>query len=146
MRTLLTLTLVAAVAYGAACTRNGYYGDDCNTACGSCKDDVSCNKNDGKCSDGCAPGWTGDKCNVAQCFGQDGDAGCAENGKCVAPDYCVCGESGAQVVGLKRNFNGVEGINCVSLRRDGIKGAGIALVVMFVSISSCGLIAEKNRK
>jgi len=70
----------------------------------------------------------------------------AENGKCVAPNYCVCGESGAQVVGLKRTYDGIEGINCVSLRRDGIKGAGIALIVMFVSISTCGLIAEKNRK
>merc|ERR1739848_586087 len=145
MRTLLTLTLVAAVAYGAACTRSGYYGDNCNTACGSCKDGANC-LSDGKCPGDCATGWTGDKCDVAQCFGKDGDAGCAEQGKCVAPNYCVCGESGAQVVGLKRNFDGIEGTNCVSLRRDGIKGAGIALVVMFVSISSCGLIAEKNRK
>lgn len=144
MRTLLTLTLVAAVAYGA-CNRPGYYGDDCNTACGSCANG-DCDK-DGICPGKvCETGWTGDKCDTAQCFGQDGDAGCAENGKCVAPNYCVCGESGAQVVGLKRTYDGIEGINCVSLRRDGIKGAGIALIVMFVSISTCGLIAEKNRK
>merc|ERR1711994_2301 len=146
MRTLLTLTLVAAVAYGA-CYRPGYYGDDCNTACGSCKDDAVCDKKNGNCpAGGCADGWSGDKCDIAECFGQAGDAGCAENGKCVAPNYCVCGESGAQVVGLKRTYDGIEGINCVSLRRDGIKGAGIALIVMFVSISTCGLIAEKNRK
>jgi hypothetical protein len=39
-----------------------------------------------------------------------------------------------------------EGIDCVSLRKDGIMGAGVALIVMTVAIAICGGIAEKNGK
>lgn len=84
------------------------------------------------------------KAKIAQhqkCFG---DTGCAEGGSCVAPNYCVCGESGAQTVGLKRNYDGIEGINCVNLRKDGLIGCVIAFIVLGVSISFCGLVAEKR--
>lgn len=74
-------------------------------------------------------------CNVPVCWGS---AGCAEEGECVAPNYCICGKSGAQVVGKQVRNDGIEGIDCVSLRKDGIVGAGIAMIVMFVSISFCG--------
>ena len=59
----------------------------------------------------CNKGWKGDRCAEPICFG---DNGCAEGGKCVAPDYCVCGEAGAQTVGIYRDFDGTKGTNCVS--------------------------------
>ena len=40
----------------------------------------------------------------------------------------------------------VEGIECISLRLDGLKGFFIALAVLIVSISTCGFIANKNGK
>jgi len=143
MRFILLAALAFAGVLAKECTTPGYYGDDCNSICGMCKDDAVCDK-DGKCPDGkCADGWSGDVCKTAECFG---NAGCSEGGKCVAPDYCVCGELGAQIVGKQVNKNGVEGTDCVSLRKDGIKGAGIAMVVMFLSIGFCGTVERMRNK
>ena len=44
------------------------------------------------------------------------------------------------VVGGQSVNDKVEGINCVSLRADGFKGSLIALAVMTISISFCGLL------
>jgi len=138
MKLLLLLALTICSATALKC-RTGYYGSDCNVACGACKTGT-CNEKTGACTGGCDDGWNGNKCDEPECFKSEG--GCAEGGKCVAPNYCVCGESGAQVVGIKND----QGVNCVSLRKDGIKGAFIAIAVMAGSISLCGLIAEKNKK
>jgi len=140
MRFILLASL-AIVGAMAAC-ESGYYGENCDALCGMCKDDKPCTA-DGKCPDGCAKGWAGDLCKDAQCFG---GAGCSEGGKCVAPDYCVCGELGAQIVGKEVNKGGVVGTDCVSLRKDGIKGAGIAMVVMFLSIGFCGTVERMRNK
>merc|ERR1711997_367452 len=119
MKLLVLLAVIVGAATAANC-RAGYYGSDCNVACGACKDGASCNK-DGACAKGCEDGWSGKNCDIAECFKNEG--GCAEGGKCVAPNYCVCGEVGAQVVGITDADGNV---NCVSLRKDGIKGAFIA--------------------
>merc|ERR1712088_1127317 len=74
---------------------------------------------------------------------------CSEGCECVAPNHCVCGESGAQIVAKKGTYpdeNGQEGYNCVSLRKDGIWGAGLALIVVTVSISICGGIERSLNK
>jgi hypothetical protein len=140
MKLLVLLAVIVGAATAANC-RAGYWGSDCNVACGACKDNAACDKNTGKCPKGCETGWNGANCDSAECFTNDG--GCAEGGKCVAPNYCVCGEVGAQVVGITDPDGNV---NCVSLRKDGIKGAFIAIAVMAGSISLCGLIAEKGKK
>jgi hypothetical protein len=48
--------------------------------------------------------------------------------------------------GLYENDKGeqVEGIQCISLRLDGIKGFFIALAVLIISISTCGFVANKK--
>jgi len=138
MKLFITLALVA-VAAQAAC-RVGYYGDNCNNACSTGCGDEGCNA-DGTCTaSACETGWSGEKCETPKCFSD----GCAYDGKCVAPNYCTCGKAGAQVVGIERDFDGIVGTNCVSLRRDGIMGAGIALVVMACSITTCGFIANSK--
>jgi len=143
-----TILLFVCVAYAAAQVkecRPGYWGDDCNNACGACEGADTCNKVNGACtSAACQVGYessSDNKCDIPICFA---DQGCDNGGKCVAPNYCVCGEAGAQTVGLFRNYNGIEGINCVNLRTDGLKGCLIAFVILTLSISFCGLIAEKR--
>jgi len=144
-KTVLLVSLAAFATVSAEC-RAGYYGDDCNQGCSpGCKTD-SCDS-EGVCKEpGCILGWedqeSGDgRCGKPICFG---DNGCAEGGKCVAPNYCVCGEAGAQTVGIYRDFDGIEGTNCVNLRTDGLIGCVIAFIVLGVSISFCGLVAEKR--
>ena len=53
---------------------------------------------------------------------------CGDEGACVKPNKCVCGYLQA---------NSEDG-GCYSLRGDGIKGAGCALVVIIIAISFCG--------
>lgn len=153
----------------------GYYGKNCNTACSpGCqpmkKGDqgnglvrrglFQCDATTGKCNSfdkiGCQEGWISSKekpgnCDVPKCFSNNDKKpnNCAYNGNCVAPNYCVCGKLGAQVVGKKGSYDVVggknvnekiEGINCVSLRADGFKGSLIALAVMTISISFCGIL------
>jgi len=149
MKFITTIILFAfVVVYSEAACRDGYWGATCNNACGACAgDNNKCDAVTGKCPNAgktgaCEQGWEGDGCDQPICFGT---AGCDNDGKCVAPNYCVCGESGAQVVGVNKMYDGIQGVNCVSLRKDGIKGAFIALAVMSVSISICGIIAEKRR-
>ena len=103
----------------------------------------------------CDLGWHNNfeyhRCDVPMCFGENG---CDHGGVCVEPDYCMCGNVGAQIVGLwgeytypgpERKVDVVfEGVQCISLRQSGIKGAFLALVVMTVCISFCAIVAEKG--
>jgi len=154
---VLVMTLLGLVA--AECP-TGYYSGDasldtCNFACSEgCKGEANaCDAVSGVCVDtsGCNDNWksasNNGKCDVPMCFGKVD--GCAEGGKCVAPNHCVCGESGAQIVAKYGEFpadSGNEGYNCVSLRKDGIFGAGLALIVVTVSISICGGIERSMNK
>jgi hypothetical protein len=132
----------------------GLYGDNCNNVCIGCNDDIKCDKKTGACDDDkCVDGYqiaSSGAC-VPECFGTQGAAGCDNGGECVAPNYCICGKSGAQVVGVTGEFPNksgvlVEGTQCVSLRKDGIKGAFIALAVMIVSVGFCGFIEVQRNK
>jgi len=54
-----------------------------------------------------------------------------------------------QVIGREGSYENdkgeaVEGIQCISLRLDGLKGFFIALAVLIVSISTCGFVANKG--
>lgn len=40
-----------------------YYGSDCNTPCGHCKDDDVCNNVTGHCPRGCRRQWMGNRCD-----------------------------------------------------------------------------------
>lgn len=43
--------------------RDQYYGSDCNTPCGHCKDDDVCNNATGSCPGGCQTQWIGNSCD-----------------------------------------------------------------------------------
>lgn len=146
------LALVISGALAAGTCRAGYYGAKCNKACSSGCKGGTCDV-EGVCTDtsGCEPGWKSTntksaKCEKPICFASTG--GCDYDGDCIAPNYCICGKAGAQVVGLKRIFPGEteEGTNCVSLRKDGIIGAGFALLIVASAVTTCGVIAEKAGK
>ena len=164
---LLSITLLSLLysisaqssSQTSACNKPGYYGPNCNYACSDgCPTKIKsnfgltkCDPKDGFCTDEnnqkvskCEDKWENDDakmCDQPLCFGSNG---CDEGGKCIAPDYCICGESGAQTVGMYKEYeiNGERftGTNCVSLRRSGLKGAFVALAVMTVSIGLCGFI------
>lgn len=110
----------------------GYWGDNCYQLCGQCLgDNATCNKSDGKCTDesGCLVGYTGEACMDPVCdFDKsNSDSQCGKDNYCVAPNSCVC-------TGLTtRDENG----KCYSLRVAGLKGAGISIVVLIVSILAC---------
>ena len=155
----LPVFVVAFFGLVAAECPKGYYSGvangPCNFACseGCVGEGNPCDPVTGVCDNAkCNPNWensdnSANKCDVPQCFGKAD--GCAEGGKCVAPNHCVCGESGAQIVAKKGTYpdeNGQEGYNCVSLRKDGIWGAGLALIVITISISICGGIERSLNK
>jgi len=88
------------------------------------------------------------KCDKPECFGENG---CDHDGVCVAPNTCICSGGGAMgqtvaVVGTYEDDKGndQEGTNCVSLRQSGLIGAFYAFIVLIISISTCGFIAEKK--
>merc|ERR1711893_518009 len=148
-------TAKAAKSSIKKCNKSGYWGDNCSKLCGHCAGGKACNKVNGKCpGDGaCEEGWTDEKagqhkCDLPKCFG---DLGCDHEGECIAPNYCKCSGGGAmgQVVGVAGLYADeagaeVEGIQCISLRLDGLKGFFIALAVLIVSISTCGFVANKK--
>lgn len=157
MKIFAILASVIAVASAAQC-KSGYWkltaDSACNYACSpGCPptaEGVSpCAEIGGACtsSEACQTGWQNakddNKCDRPICkFERNaGLDGCANGGKCIAPNTCICGQSGAQIVAktVQNNAGEDEGVDCVSLRKDGIVGAFIALVVMAVSISFCGL-------
>jgi hypothetical protein len=136
------------------CNKKGYWGDNCSKLCGQCSGNKGCDPVSGKCLSGkCEAGWTNKnsgqhKCDQPMCFGE---LGCDHDGECIAPNYCKCTGGGAmgQVVGVAGTYSNekdeaVEGIQCISLRLDGLKGFFIALAVLIVSISTCGFVANKG--
>merc|ERR1712004_149476 len=158
MRTTAVILLVclAATSFAAddGCDK-GLWGENCNNVCIGCPDNAACNNVTGVCAnDICADGYklNGNEGCQPTCFGKTGKfAGCDNGGECVAPNYCICGKSGAQVVGVSKDVtlaNGdiVKGTQCVSLRKDGIKGAFISLVIMVISIGFCGIIEVQRNK
>lgn len=149
---VLVLALLGLVA--AQSCETGYYSVDdspCHYACSDGCGDQGCNADGGACvSSTCEDNWQNsekdnNKCDAPMCFGKV-KGGCAEGGQCVGPNTCICGQSGAQIVAKAGEYDGVEGTNCVSLRKDGIMGAGVALVVMTISISICGGIERALNK
>ena len=47
----------------------GYYGNKCGKACsGQCLNNTICDYIDGRCSDGCQPGYIGKLCNTCKIF------------------------------------------------------------------------------
>lgn len=152
----IILLLSAATTYAAITCPEGYFSTDdqtCNSACSDGCPNALCESDTGACTDPsrCEAGWTNsgsDKndCAAPICFG---GRPCAEGGECVGPNMCICGKSGAQVVAKVGTFSSkdgadIAGTDCVSLRKDGIMGALVALIVMSVSITICGTIAEKG--
>lgn len=148
--------LFASVAMGQEVCRKGYWGDDCNSACsaGCMGKDNECNKATGACNvaSACKKDWEnkgGEKnCATPICFGANG---CDAGGICIAPNYCICGAAGAQTVGIHGDYSAgakemATGTNCVNLRWNGMKGALIALVVLSLSITFCGLVGGKPKK
>jgi len=151
MKFLVFLTFITTV-FAAVC-EEGYFSkgtQSCNYACSDgCKDN-KCNDNGVCTTPTCEAGWKNSKdndgdCSSPICFADRPEKGCSEGGKCVYPNTCICGASGAQIVAKEVFVDGKSvGYDCVSLRKDGIIGALVALVVMSVSISTCGFIAEKR--
>jgi len=149
-----TVLSVETGAKSKKCNKKGYWGDNCSKLCGQCLGGKPCDKVSGKCQSGkCEPGWTDKnagqhKCDQPMCFGE---LGCDHEGECIAPNYCKCTGGGAmgQVVGVAGVYADekgaeIEGIQCISLRLDGLKGFFIALAVLIVSISTCGFVANKK--
>ena len=155
---VLLSTTISSLEAGAKSTKakkcqKGYWGANCEKLCGKCANNKVCNKN-GKCpTKECQPGWKDkdsgtQRCDAPICFGE---LGCDHEGECIAPNYCKCPGGGAmgQVVGVAGTYANdkgeeVEGIQCISLRLDGLKGFFIALAVLIVSISTCGFVANKK--
>jgi len=117
--------LAAAQDNNSTCA-SGSWGLDCMNACGKCDyaEGATCDANTGACGNevGCLKGYTGDNCDKALC---DQDCG---PGICVAPNVCgACGD-----------INLVSP-NCEDIRLKGLLGSLIALAVISVSITLCGI-------
>jgi len=142
---------------------NLVWGENCDIACGGgCPDNGGgrlCNAKTGVCtrlSDTCGEGWENSGelflCDKPICFGK---SGCSEQGTCIAPNYCTCKNGGAQVVGYRtsvkvgepgKNAEFPSGIDCKSLRKDGLKGALVALIILLFAIGVCGTTERKQAK
>merc|ERR1711957_1147128 len=132
---MMKLAVIALLGFSAsayvAC-EVGLWGVNCNNVCVGC-DDTGCDV-EGKCTTGtCVDGFQAvDGICQASCFG--GLGGCAQG----------VGVQGTYLNSANAKLE--EGVNCVSLRKDGIKGAFIALAVMIISIGSCGFIEVQRNK
>jgi len=107
---------------------NGSWGTDCLNACGKCDyaegATATCNVDTGACGNevGCLQGYEGDNCDKAMCKQDCGP------GICVAPNVCgACGD-----------INLVSP-DCEDIRLKGLLGSLIALAVISVSITLCGI-------
>lgn len=144
LRSLAIIFTVHISTIQAACNK-GYFGDLCENYAEGCRDNAV--SEDGTClNPGCNPGWddAGQKHNCAQpiCFE---NFGCSNGGQCIAPNFCVCGEQGSQIVAQTGNFHGgIPGTDCISLRRSGIIGAFSALLMMIIAITTCGQLAPNR--
>jgi len=125
MKLILVACIIAVSASISAAKDDcqpGTWGPDCLNACGKCDDNGVCNNVTGVCPAGCMKGYEGDNCDKPQCT-QD-----CTPGICVAPGVCgACGD-----------INYV-GPNCEDIRLKGLLGSLIALAVISVSITLCGI-------
>lgn len=64
--TAFILRKLAFCYFFLVCT-DGFYGSECKTVCGPCKDNDVCDKVSGRCPNGCQIHWTGDRCD-GQCL------------------------------------------------------------------------------
>merc|ERR1739848_574759 len=113
------------VLIGSAIAQANYWtpeGSNIKALCGFCADNAACDLKTGACPGKCATGYSGANCADPAC-----NVDCGDEGKCAAPDKCVCGYLYA---------NDEEG-GCYGLRKDGVKGAFSALLVITVAISFC---------
>ncbi|CBY43673.1 unnamed protein product [Oikopleura dioica] len=142
LKYLIGLVLVAVGGAYAQCAEGKYGGADGCNICGSCLEDKACDYDTGFCWDdntdkekrNCASGYTSQQCNVPVCPGDCTSAG----GFCAGPDKCVCPDL------LAERKDDMGQSTCYSLRADGLKGAGIALLVLIASIFSCRLVHAMN--
>ena len=145
----LSLFAICTILTSAKKCRPGYYNsaENCIYSCSHCLNKIciddkgSCGANNFDLQNYNYVDPIAKTIGTPKCFG---DQGCNEGGRCIAPNYCVCGQSGAQTVGVKGSWNGVEGINCLSLRKDGLKGALFAFMMLIIAISTCGVLAPKS--
>jgi len=104
------------------CTSGSWGGATCLNACGKCANDDVCDAVTGNCPGGCEYGYQGVKCDQAVCKQDCGP------GICVAPDICgACGD-----------INLVSP-NCEDIRLKGLLGSLLALGVVSISITLCGI-------
>jgi len=126
MKVLIPLSiLVIFVTLSASQTTNttcpdGRWGSACANVCGNCANGKCLT--DGNCDGGCMKGWKGEQCAEAIC-----DQNCGP-GICVAPNVCgACGDIN------------LVGPNCEDIRIKGLLGSLIALGVISISITLCGI-------
>jgi len=130
MNGFLILSAVFAGIYAQETCEDGTWGDNCYNLCGKCKDNGACDKSTGNCvSTMCDAGYSGAGCNIPVC---DAVSCGPDPNKCVAPNQCVCAKLYTQEYDETGARKG-----CKSLRADGLKGAGIAILVLIVSIIAC---------
>lgn len=61
---------------------NGTFGTNCDSKCGHCLENITCNSLNGHCTNGCALGYSGEFCNIISdsCSNVNGSCFC-KNGK-----------------------------------------------------------------
>jgi len=132
MKYLHVIAFIAVLGFAMGQTNtttcgSNMWGPDCKSVCGYCNpmgQDAGreCNVDTGACDNGCADGWGGNGCTEPQC-----PNGCGP-GICVAPNYCAaCGD-----------INYVSP-DCHDIRPGGLLGSLIALIVISISITFCGV-------
>lgn len=120
-------------------------GKGAKVLCGMCRhkadqDKIAkCNWKDGTCPEitngqRCMKGWdpADAMCTTPLCE----TVNCGSDGVCIAPEKCVCTNLSAS------DGNG----GCYHLRVRGLIGAGAALVVLIISISTCAIIQTATSK
>jgi len=159
----LQLLLGCALAVAA---NNGFHYQDENglgvLLCGKCKQQANqhavgeCFFKTGRCKFGCIPGWQGvtkgDENNISaesgsRCDEPICDEGlCGDQGKCVAPNQCVCTKLTSKYDILDENTGEVLKTGCYQLRVWGLIGAAASLVIVSVAITLCHCIQSARTK
>ena len=53
------------IFFSEKCT-SGFYGHNCLGECAHCLGTSACDPVDGRCTNGCEPGWQTDKCDISE--------------------------------------------------------------------------------